>query len=99
MYPAAANCAAEISIKCSRNQLGICAQKRCEDPVTAINKISINVDKKCVFHWGKAESGQFQANIEKLGICFRFRELKHIGSTHLFTEGCLIHAGIMSQVE
>lgn len=57
MYPAAANCAAEISIKCSRHQLGICAQKRllclleaCEDPGAPINKISINTDKKCEFH-------------------------------------------------
>lgn len=70
MYPAAANCAAEISIKRSRHQLGIRAQKRllclleaCEDPFAQINKISINIDKKCAFHLGggDAESGQFSS--------------------------------------
>lgn len=57
MYPAAANCAAQISIKCSRHQLGIHARKRllclfeaCEEPVAPINKISINIDEKCTFH-------------------------------------------------
>lgn len=54
MYPEAANYAAEISIKCSRHQLGIrtwkcllCLLGVCENPVAPIKKISINIDKKC----------------------------------------------------
>lgn len=75
MYPAAENCAAEISIKRSRHQLGIRAQKRllclleaCEDPFAQINKISINIDKKCAFHFGGGgmqNPDSFQASIEK----------------------------------
>lgn len=72
VYPAAANCAAEISIKCSRHQLGIHSQKRllcileaCEEPVAPINKISINIDEKCAFHWreGKQNLDSFKPTL------------------------------------
>lgn len=104
MYPAAANCTAEISIKCSRHQLGICAQKRllclfeaCEHPFAQINKISINIDKKCAFHWGEGMQNPDSFNPTLKSKHFFQVQRVEMYQIHLSLERYLIHPGIMSQ--
>lgn len=105
MYPAAANCAAEISIKRSRHQLGIRAQKRllclleaCEDPFAPINKISINIDKEmCISFWG--EECRIRTVFEPALKSKHFFQVQRVELYRIrpSPERCLIQPGIKSQ--